>query len=69
MRSMKSFLFAAAVAATTLLGAPTVAAQALEKQKITLAVGGKSLIYYLPLTIAENRLLVWRPAQGETEPL
>lgn len=31
MRSMKSFLFAAAVAATTLLGAPTVAAQALEK--------------------------------------
>lgn len=31
------------------------AAQALEKPKITLAVGGKNLFYYLPLTIAERR--------------
>lgn len=30
-------------------------AQALEKSKITIAVGGKSLFYYLPLTIAERR--------------
>jgi sulfonate transport system substrate-binding protein len=30
-------------------------AQALEKTKITLAVGGKNLFYYLPLTIAERR--------------
>ncbi len=30
-------------------------AQALEKPKITIAVGGKSLFYYLPLTIAERR--------------
>ncbi len=30
-------------------------AQALEKPKITLAVGGKSLFYYLPLTIAERK--------------
>ena len=30
-------------------------AQALEKPKITIAVGGKSLLYYLPLTIAERR--------------
>ena len=30
-------------------------AQALEKPKITLAVGGKNLFYYLPLTIAERR--------------
>ncbi len=30
-------------------------AQALEKSRITLAVGGKSLFYYLPLTIAERR--------------
>jgi NitT/TauT family transport system substrate-binding protein len=29
--------------------------QALEKKKITLAVGGKSLLYYLPLTIAERK--------------
>ena len=30
------------------------AAQALEKPKLTLAVGGKNLLYYLPLTIAES---------------
>ncbi|MDB5811612.1 MAG: transporter substrate-binding protein [Betaproteobacteria bacterium] len=32
-----------------------VLAQALEKSKITIAVGGKNLFYYLPLTIAERR--------------
>ena len=37
------------------LSAGPAAAQALEKSKITLAVGGKSLFYYLPLTIAERR--------------
>ena len=30
-------------------------AQAVEKPKLTLAVGGKNLLYYLPLTIAEQR--------------
>ncbi len=30
-------------------------AQALEKPKLTVAVGGKNLLYYLPLTIAELR--------------
>ena len=30
-------------------------AQTLEKPKITIAVGGKNLFYYLPLTIAERR--------------
>jgi NitT/TauT family transport system substrate-binding protein len=30
-------------------------AQALDKPKVTLAVGGKNLLYYLPLTIAEQR--------------
>jgi NitT/TauT family transport system substrate-binding protein len=30
-------------------------AQALEKPKVTVAVGGKNLLYYLPLTIAEQR--------------
>ena len=29
-------------------------AQALEKPKLTIAVGGKNLLYYLPLTIAES---------------
>lgn len=38
-----------------LLGAPMLLrAQALEKPQLTLAVGGKNLLYYLPLTIAEQ---------------
>ena len=43
-----------------LLGAASVAApalvrgQAVEKPKLTIAVGGKNLLYYLPLTIAES---------------
>lgn len=32
----------------------TARAQALEKPQLTLAVGGKNLLYYLPLTIAEQ---------------
>lgn len=35
--------------------APKALAQAPEKAKITLGVGGKSLLYYLPLTIAERQ--------------
>ena len=31
-----------------------VRAQAVEKPKLTIAVGGKNLLYYLPLTIAES---------------
>ena len=42
-------LGAAAVAAPAL-----VRGQALEKPKLTIAVGGKNLLYYLPLTIAES---------------
>jgi NitT/TauT family transport system substrate-binding protein len=43
------------LAATAALAAPLRAgAQALEKQKVTIAVGGKNLLYYLPLTIAEQ---------------
>ena len=42
-------------AAAGLLAAPAlVRAQALEKTKLTVAVGGKNLLYYLPLTIAEQ---------------
>jgi NitT/TauT family transport system substrate-binding protein len=38
------------------LGLPTLArSQTLEKPKTTIAVGGKNLLYYLPLTIAEQR--------------
>ncbi|HOB96714.1 MAG TPA: ABC transporter substrate-binding protein [Aquabacterium sp.] len=43
------------IAAGSSLLAPTVLrAQALEKPQLTLAVGGKNLLYYLPLTIAEQ---------------
>ena len=38
------------------LGLPALArAQAVEKPKLTIAVGGKNLLYYLPLTIAETQ--------------
>jgi NitT/TauT family transport system substrate-binding protein len=41
--------------AAALLAAPAlVRAQALEKPKVSLAVGGKNLLYYLPLTVAEQ---------------
>lgn len=42
----------AALAATA--AAPRSFAQALEKTKVSIAVGGKNLFYYLPLTIAEQ---------------
>jgi NitT/TauT family transport system substrate-binding protein len=43
------------IAAGSALLAPTMLrAQALEKPQLTLAVGGKNLLYYLPLTIAEQ---------------
>jgi NitT/TauT family transport system substrate-binding protein len=48
---MVSVLLAAAVTAFAALSAQ---AQALEKPKLTLGVGGKPLFYYLPLTIAER---------------
>ena len=40
--------------AATLVGTRAYA-QALEKPKMTIAVGGKNLLYYLPLTIAEQK--------------
>src|SRR5471032_1304023 len=52
---MKRFIQAVG---TLLLGAAIVAgawAQAPEKKKITIAVGGKSLFYYLPLSVAERK--------------
>jgi NitT/TauT family transport system substrate-binding protein len=47
-------LAAGAALAGSSLVAP-VRAQGLEKTKLTLGVGGKNLLYYLPLTIAERR--------------
>ena len=46
---------AAAAGVTAALTTPArVLAQALERKKLTIAVGGKNLLYYLPLTIAEQ---------------
>src|SRR5258706_7596304 len=43
------------LAGTALIAAPAVGrAQSVEKPKLTIAVGGKNLLYYLPLTIAES---------------
>jgi sulfonate transport system substrate-binding protein len=55
MAPMKLF-FATLSAVLALLGAAQapVHAQALEKKQITLGVGGKTALYYLPLTIAER---------------
>lgn len=44
------------VSTAAILAAPkTLFAQTVEKPKLTLGVGGKTLLYYLPLTIAEKR--------------
>jgi NitT/TauT family transport system substrate-binding protein len=51
---MKFLKLLAAVATVALLGSPA-AAQAPEKPKLTLGVGGKPLLYYLPLTVAETQ--------------
>lgn len=51
---MRRFATWFALAAALVLAAP-LAAQGLEKPKVTIGVGGKPLIYYLPLTIAENK--------------
>ena len=45
----------ACMALCMLAAASVASAQGLEKSKITIGVGGKSLFYYLPLTIAEQK--------------
>jgi NitT/TauT family transport system substrate-binding protein len=45
----------AAIAVAVGLAAPAALAQAPEKTKLTIGVGGKPLFYYLPLTIAERQ--------------
>ncbi|MBM3480955.1 MAG: transporter substrate-binding domain-containing protein [Alphaproteobacteria bacterium] len=46
---------AGAAGLVTLALVPGAGAQALEKPRLTIGVGGKPLLYYLPLTIAETR--------------
>ncbi len=43
-----------AAALAALLGAPAARAASIEKPRLTLAVGGRNLLYYLPLTIADS---------------
>jgi len=50
----REFLAATAAASAAVVLPSAAMAQALEKKKITIAVGGKNLLYYLPLTIAEQ---------------
>jgi len=53
--SRRTFVASTGAVGAALLGAPALLrAQALEKPSLTLAVGGKNLLYYLPLTIAEQ---------------
>jgi NitT/TauT family transport system substrate-binding protein len=51
---MKMIRFLAA-ACLTIAASASAFAQAPEKPKLTLGVGGKALLYYLPLTIAERK--------------
>ena len=49
-------LIRAALAGSAVLALPGLGrGQAVEKPKLTIAVGGKNLLYYLPLTIAETQ--------------
>ena len=52
---MLRFIRAVAAAVVGLALSCGALAQAPEKKKITIAVGGKSLFYYLPLTVAERK--------------
>ncbi|NLD70976.1 MAG: ABC transporter substrate-binding protein [Limnobacter sp.] len=52
---MRRTFLASMLAVPAIVALPaTVFAQAIEKKKLTIAVGGKNLFYYLPLTIAEQ---------------
>jgi NitT/TauT family transport system substrate-binding protein len=50
----RNFVQAAGAVSATLAWPALVQAQAIEKPKLTVAVGGKNLLYYLPLTVAET---------------
>lgn len=50
----QSLLVALAAGSSLLVTAGPARAQALEKKKVIIAVGGKPALYYLPLTIAEQ---------------
>ena len=51
---MRGFWVAAGLAAGLAVAVPGAQAQKLETTKVRLAVGGKSSLYYLPLTVTER---------------
>lgn len=50
----RRFLVSSAAAASFIAVPSLVRAQPIEKPKVSIAVGGKNLLYYLPLTVAET---------------
>ncbi len=56
--SRREVLAAGAAASAVAAFPATGSAQAIERKKVTIAVGGKNLLYYLPLTIAEQKKLL-----------
>nr|WP_297351520.1 ABC transporter substrate-binding protein [uncultured Caldimonas sp.] len=50
----RRFLASSAAAAGVIAAPGWVHAQSIEKPKVSIAVGGKNLLYYLPLTVAET---------------
>ena len=57
--------FAAALVGAAMLVAGSANAQAPEKKKVTIAVGGKNLFYYLPLSVAERQGYFDKPSDSE----
>ena len=55
MSTARTLAFALLACALPLAPASRAAAPAVEQAQPTLAVGGKGLFYYLPLTVAERR--------------
>jgi NitT/TauT family transport system substrate-binding protein len=55
MQLTKNLTVASVAMAIALALISPAGAQALEKKQVTLGVGGKGLLYYLPLTVAEQR--------------
>ena len=53
--SRRNLLKAAGVAGVAMSAPGILRAQSLETTDVTIAVGGKALIYYLPLSIADLR--------------
>ncbi|MGA0796062.1 MAG: ABC transporter substrate-binding protein, partial [Quisquiliibacterium sp.] len=54
MTQRRNFMLSIGAASVGLAVPAITRAQSLERSKVTIAVGGKGALYYLPLTIAEQ---------------